>query len=95
MNGVNVKKLRRKMNVTQEAFAMELGVSVDSVRRWEQGVREPSALASKELERLAGNGDLDLCTDALQLIAGNCGDPAGLAQATLKTVTGGVPTPAT
>ena len=33
--------IRHKLGLTQEAFAALIGVSVDTLRNWEQGTREP------------------------------------------------------
>lgn len=38
-------KIRREINVTQEAFAQMLGVSLGTVRKWERGTIQPSGAA--------------------------------------------------
>jgi DNA-binding transcriptional regulator YiaG len=38
-------KIRREINLTQDAFARMLGVSLGTVRKWERGVIEPSGAA--------------------------------------------------
>ena len=38
-------KIRREINVTQEAFAHMLGVSLGTVRKWERGTIQPSGAA--------------------------------------------------
>jgi DNA-binding transcriptional regulator YiaG len=40
-----VKRLRKRLGLTQEAFARRLGVSVVTVNRWEQGHVEPRGLS--------------------------------------------------
>lgn len=42
---VDIKKLRRKMKLTQIAFAGRYGFTVGAVRDWEQGRRQPEAAA--------------------------------------------------
>lgn len=44
--------LRSALNLTQESFAHEVGVSVSQVSRWEAGTAKPSPLAVRVLERL-------------------------------------------
>lgn len=38
-------KIRREINVTQDAFARMLGVSLGTVRKWERGTIQPSGAA--------------------------------------------------
>ena len=47
-----IKELRFRLGMTQEQFAMELGVTVASVRRWENNKATPSPLAMKVMETL-------------------------------------------
>ncbi|MBB4284682.1 helix-turn-helix domain-containing protein [Roseospira goensis] len=42
---VDVKALRERMGLTQQAFARCFGFSVGSVRNWEQGARRPEGPA--------------------------------------------------
>lgn len=46
------KELRKKLGLTQEAFAIRLGVSVMTIRRWESGKTKPSRMARKLLEEI-------------------------------------------
>ena len=41
----NVKKIRKKMGLSQSAFAGLLGVSVRTLQEWEQGRRNPKGPA--------------------------------------------------
>jgi putative transcriptional regulator len=41
----DVSKIRRKLGLSQEAFATFMGVSVATLRNWEQGRREPHGSA--------------------------------------------------
>ena len=38
---VNVKAIRRKLGMTQQTFAARFGFSINTLRHWEQGKREP------------------------------------------------------
>ncbi len=38
-------KVRHELNLTQDAFAELLGVSIATVRKWERGIVEPSGAA--------------------------------------------------
>jgi putative transcriptional regulator len=38
---VDVRAIRSKLGMTQEAFAMAFGFSVNTLRHWEQGKRHP------------------------------------------------------
>lgn len=42
---VNPRTLRRKLGQTQQEFALMIGVSVATVRNWEQGRRRPEGPA--------------------------------------------------
>lgn len=39
--GIDVKKIRRSLNMTQQAFAITFGFSLETLRKWEQGVNSP------------------------------------------------------
>ena len=43
---INVRRIRKKLNMSQNAFADYFGVSVKTIQDWEQGRRVPSG-ASK------------------------------------------------
>jgi len=53
MTGTEVRTLRRDLGMTQEDLAHELGVTVSTVNRWENGHTRPSRLAHAGLDRLA------------------------------------------
>ncbi|MBM3778604.1 MAG: helix-turn-helix domain-containing protein [Acidimicrobiia bacterium] len=38
---VNVKAIRTKLGLTQQAFAARYGFSINTLRHWEQGTRQP------------------------------------------------------
>lgn len=45
-----IKKIRQKCFLSQEAFGRELGVSFSSINRWESGKRKPSLSAMKKMK---------------------------------------------
>ena len=45
-----IKKIRQKCFLSQEAFGRELGVSFSSINRWESGKRKPSISAMKKMK---------------------------------------------
>lgn len=47
-----VRELRRRLGLTQEKLAAELGVTFPTVNRWENGRVRPSPLALQRLEAL-------------------------------------------
>ena len=42
---VNVKKIRRRLGLSQEAFARKYGFALSAIRDWEQGRRRPERSA--------------------------------------------------
>ena len=44
-----VKGLRRRLGLTQEQFAQEVGVTYSTVNRWENGKRRPQPFLVKRL----------------------------------------------
>ncbi len=48
----DIKSVRGKLNVTQNEFAIMIGVSVRTLQNWEQGRRKPEGPA-KDLLRIA------------------------------------------
>ena len=47
----DIKELRTRLGLTQDAFARKLGVSVRCINRWEHG-HHPSKLAQKLIDKL-------------------------------------------
>ncbi|MCT7969006.1 helix-turn-helix domain-containing protein [Laspinema sp. D1] len=45
-----IKTLRKRMNLSQEKFAARLGVSFQTINRWECGRATPSQMAIKLIE---------------------------------------------
>ena len=50
---VDVKKTRKKLNMTQKAFAETFGFSLQSVKYWESNRREPETVAKILLNVIA------------------------------------------
>lgn len=44
-NEIDVRAIRQKLELTQEAFALRFGVSLATLRHWEQGSRLPDGPA--------------------------------------------------
>lgn len=45
LDAVDVKGIRKTLNLTQEQMALALGTSTSGYRKWEQGERRPSGAA--------------------------------------------------
>lgn len=58
-----IKTVRRRLNVSQNEFALMIGVSVRTLQNWEQGRRKPEGPA-KALLRIASRNP-DAVLDAL------------------------------
>jgi putative transcriptional regulator len=52
MEGIQVKRIRQSMQLTQEEFAHKLGVTLCTVNRWENNRTIPSRLAKKQIQHL-------------------------------------------
>ena len=48
-----IKSIRKKLKLTQEAFAKLLGTTFVTVNRWEQGRAYPSRLYRQEIKKVA------------------------------------------
>jgi putative transcriptional regulator len=60
---VDVKSIRSKLKMTQQQFASRFGFSVNTLRHWEQGNREPEGAAKAYLVVI--DRDPDAVTKAL------------------------------
>jgi len=49
---MNIKELRKKLHMTQQQLADELGVDNFTISRWERDENKPSRLALRQLARL-------------------------------------------
>jgi len=47
-----MRKLRARLELTQEQFAAKVGVTWSTVNRWENGRGKPSPLALRRIEEL-------------------------------------------
>ncbi len=48
----DIKRIREKVGLSQPLFSELLGISVKTVRSWEQGIASPSKASSRLLESL-------------------------------------------
>ena len=56
---IDVKTIRLELGFTQEDLARELGLTLSTVSKWEQGISSPSPLAREKLEKLLKKGGKD------------------------------------
>ena len=80
-NDIKVRDMRHQLEMTQEEFAQELGITVSTVNRWENGHSNPSKLARATLERMASRHGV-VVSDALIERDFGCSAPEFLAQFT-------------
>lgn len=55
VNPPEIKNIRKKLNISQNEFAMMIGVSVRTLQNWEQGRREPDGPAKALLQIASKN----------------------------------------
>ena len=48
----DIKKIREDLLLTQKEFAKKVGVSFETVNRWENGKHEPTMKAKRKIKRL-------------------------------------------
>lgn len=51
----DVKAIRKQLDVSQSELANALGTSVDTIKSWESGRRNPTGLAAKVLAKIQSN----------------------------------------
>jgi len=51
----SIKAMRKKLNLSQSAFALMIGVSISTLQNWEQGRREPDGPAKALLKIASKN----------------------------------------
>ena len=56
-----IRKLRAKLNISQQELADMLGVSFPSVNRWENRHYEPTIIAKVRLDELFKENNIELC----------------------------------
>lgn len=54
-----IRKIRQKCFLSQEAFGRELGVSFSSINRWEGGKSKPNMSAMKKLKDFCDIHNID------------------------------------
>lgn len=52
----DIKKIRAKSQLTQESLADLMGTSIDTVRKWEQNISQPTGPALRLLQMLDAQG---------------------------------------
>jgi len=52
----DIKKIRKRINVSQPVFAKLLNTSSETVKKWEQGERHPTGTSLKLLNLVAAHG---------------------------------------
>jgi putative transcriptional regulator len=52
---IDVRSLRKRLRLSQDRFAESFGLSVDAVRHWESGRRQPEAAARALLILIAAD----------------------------------------
>jgi HSP20 family protein len=60
MDRTSVKEIRGRLGLSQERFARLLGVSLQTVRRWESGLTRPWPIFSQRLKELEQQADVQL-----------------------------------
>ena len=55
-----IKKLRKKLILTQTEFAELLGVSFQSINRWETGKHEPTIKVKRKIAELCKNNNIPI-----------------------------------
>lgn len=53
-----IAETRQRVNLSQPKFAEKLGISVNTLRSWEQGLRKPSGAAKTLLDLLSRKPEL-------------------------------------
>ena len=62
MNHEGLKKIRRRLNLTQENAAREVNVTFATWNRWEKGHFRPSRLALEKLQLLANRAKVKIAS---------------------------------
>ena len=59
--GEEISKLRKKLNCSQKVFAEIMGVTADTISKWERNVRKPEKTACRLLGVLEREGIETVC----------------------------------
>ena len=54
-----LKRMRHRSFLSQEAFAKEVNVSFSTVNRWESGKTKPNLVAMKSIKEFCSRNDVD------------------------------------
>lgn len=54
MDSIDIKEIRLKLGLSQEALAHKIGVTFQTINRWERGLHKPSSLALEKIKKLGG-----------------------------------------
>lgn len=54
MTPQEIKEIRLRLGISQQAFSNAVGVTVGTVNRWERGLSKPSPIAFNVIKRLKG-----------------------------------------
>ena len=88
MSVPNVRRLRRRLGLSQQELARRLGVARVTVTRWENGTRRPSKVAQVAIHSITKTKDASswqgLATAALNDLWDNSEDAAYDASATAR-----------
>jgi DNA-binding transcriptional regulator YiaG len=57
-----IKELRDKLDLTQEQFAQEVGVTFSTINNWEKGTRKPHRFLLKRILEMAEESGLNVNT---------------------------------
>lgn len=56
LRAIEIKRIRKKINVSQPVFARLLNISPETIKKWEQGERKPTGASLKLLNLVATHG---------------------------------------
>ena len=60
--GDEIRKLRQRCFLSQEAFAKSLNVSVSTINRWESGKSRPTLSVMRDIKEFCRNNEIDFST---------------------------------
>lgn len=52
METIDIKQIRLRLGLSQEALAHKIGVTFQTINRWERGLNKPSPLALEKIRKL-------------------------------------------
>ncbi len=57
---MDIKKIRTQKYLTQEKFAKEIGVHVNIVRAWEQGIQNPNITQQGKIAEFCKKNNIEI-----------------------------------